>query len=158
MNQLFAASAGLVLALTLWVLGKKPKILYKTRVLEEFSISETSLVSQLPLKERLEQPLIDLEVTQLGPPTPINSRESVYLKKVLKKLILSGPDERLLAVEIAAKWGDSHVIPILKLGLRDMDSRVVVKAAEAISQFRSHSSTVKNRNPMHYPRNVFLMR
>ncbi len=73
-------------------------------------------------------------------------------------MISSNPDERLIAVQIADKWGDSSVIPILKIGLRDMDSRVVIYSAKAISKFRNNSVFYKSKEKISYPLNVFLMR
>ena len=63
------------------------------------------------------------------------------------------------AIEKAEQWGDSTVIPILKIGLRDSDSRVVIKAAKAISKFRNHPTIIsKSKVAITHPLNVFLMR
>ena len=67
-------------------------------------------------------------------------------------------NERLIAVEIAGEWGDPSVIPILKIGLRDMDTRVVIKAAKAISKFRNQPIAKPTKQKISYPLNVFLMR
>ena len=64
----------------------------------------------------------------------------------------------MLAVKLASEWGDKSVLPILKLGLRDMDSRVVIQSAEAISKFKSHSINTNKLKKTIYPLNVFLMR
>ncbi len=155
MNQLFAAGALLVITLTFWGLGKKPKTIMIKGISREIPISPISLVKPLDQVVKPETDIFSAQ-TQFNP--PITSREKFELKRRLKKLISSNPDERLIAVEMAGKWGDSSVIPILKIGLRDMDSRVVIKAAKAISKFRNHPISSKPKTVIRYPLNVFLMR
>ena len=90
--------------------------------------------------------------------SPITSREKYELRRHLKKMISSLPDERLLAVEMASDWGDPSVVSILKIGLRDMDSRVVIKSAKAIAKFKNQPITSSSKETINYPLNVFLMR
>ena len=74
----------------------------------------------------------------------------------MKNLIASGPEDRLIAVNAAEKWGDLSVLPILRLGLRDVDSRVVIKSAQAISRFRGCPKVLikKKAKAIRYPLNA----
>ena len=89
---------------------------------------------------------------------PKTEREKVFFRKKLKNWILSGPEDRLLAVNAAEKWGDFSVLPILRLGLRDVDSRVVIKAAKAISRFKGCPKTLTTKKVIRSPLNVSRMR
>ena len=155
MNQFFAAGLVTVITLMLWGLGKKPKTLMKEGLSRELPINEPSLVQQLdPIIEPINQ------VKPIGTQfkRPFTSRQKLELRRHLKKLISSHPDERLIAVDIASEWGDSSVIPVLKIGLRDMDSRVVIRAAKGINQFRNQPIISKTQESISHPLNVFLMR
>ena len=155
MNQVFTVSTLAVLTLALWLLGKKPKALMGKGFQGKSSINQPSLVQPLePVLHRNSH--LNAVQTQFKP--PITSREKYELRNHLKKMISSLPDERLLAVEMASEWGDSSVVPILKIGLRDMDSRVVIKSARAISKFKNKSIDSKTKKVISHPLNVFLMR
>ncbi len=70
----------------------------------------------------------------------------------------SGPEDRLIAVNAAGKWGNLSVLPILRLGLRDVDSRVVITAAQAISRFRGCPNISTKKKSTRHPLNVSRMR
>ena len=152
MNQLFAAGAAFVLAVTLLGFGKKPKNPFNTKVSESLPLSYSSLVVSSK-KAREQKTTIDLVEFEF----PATAREKFYLLQKLRELILSGPEERLLAVKMADKWSDIAVLPILRLGLRDFDSRVVIKSAEVISRFRGCPKLVQNKKSQTHPRNVSLI-
>ena len=68
-----------------------------------------------------------------------------------------GPKERLEAIAMAQILSHSSVLPFLKQGLHDSDSRVTIAAANALEKFRGkpipgHS---QRKRP---PRNVARMR
>ena len=155
MNQVFTVSALAVITLMLWLLGKKPKVLIGKAIQSEFPINQPSFVQPF-------EPIIQAKSHSNSVRTqfkaPITSREKYELRRHLKKMISSLPDERLIAIEMASEWGDSSVIPILKIGLRDMDSRVVIKSAKAIAKFKNQSITSKSKEVISHPLNVFLMR
>ena len=84
---------------------------------------------------------------------------SIEIKKELTKLISSNPDDRLLAIQIASKWGNKKAIPFLRRGLKDSDSRVVVASAAAISSYKGKTIDLhKKSQASRPPRNVSLMR
>ncbi|WP_269621863.1 HEAT repeat domain-containing protein [Prochlorococcus marinus] len=155
MNQFFAAGAALVLAFTLWGFGKKPKNLFRTRDPEGLALSQVSLVEPSLTAVKNQSRSKQLELNDY---LPNKSQQRILLLKQLKKLISCGPDERLLAVQLASEWGHPSVIPILKRGLRDIDSRVVIKSAEGIAKFRGSSKTVLQKPLKSYPLNISRMR
>ena len=124
MNQLVAAGAAFFLALTLLGLGKKPKTLFKTKISENLIVQPSSLVIISGGKQKENR-----EIESFHFLLPKTEKQKFLLRKKLKNLISSGPGDRLIAVKTAQKWGDLSVLPILRLGLRDVDSRVVSQSA-----------------------------
>ncbi len=155
MNQIFATGAAVALAVILLGLGRKPKASFTSQFSGKPQLSQNSLVQSL---DRNFEQKLDFSDEKLEFSSPVSPKEKFLLRKELKKLILSGPEERLIAIEIAARWDDLSVVPILKLGLRDMDSRVVLKAAQAISKYKSHPQKLSKKEVVNHPLNVFLMR
>ncbi len=145
MNQFFTGVLVLSLSAVLWGLGRKPKISMNRGT----EISAPS--SKIPL-------ILDNHDLQLDEQTFIlkgnlsenlefftNPQNKINLKRKLLKMIDLGPEERLKSVQIAAQWGDSSVLPIIKRGLRDSDTRVVALAAKAMdsNKFRSYVNLLK---------------
>ena len=88
---------------------------------------------------------------------PSTARERFALQNQLRKSMDQGPDQRLEAVRLAALWGGTMALPVLRRGLRDFDSRVVIAAAEAIDALRVVRTTQPGL-PSRPPRNVARMR
>ena len=153
MNQLVAAWVAFFLALTLLGFRRKPRNLFSTKFSEDISLQSLSLVIQSGGSDKENRG--DESFNLLLPRT---AQEKLLFRKKLKNLIESGPEDRLLAVNTAQEWGDPSVLPILRIGLRDSDSRVVIKSAQAISKFRGCPKVLKRKNSMSYPRNVSRMR
>ena len=63
---------------------------------------------------------------------PSTPGEVLALQNTLRAAMNAGPDERLEAVTLAGRWGHRSVLPLLRQGLRDADSRVVEVAAAAL--------------------------
>ena len=91
---------------------------------------------------------------------PKTVRERINLQKKLRKLITGNPEERLQAMIISDLWGHANVLPILKRGLKDSDSRVIEAAAFALNKHRGlpYARIFQNLNCQRPPRNVSLMR
>ena len=151
MNQLVAAGTAFFLALTLLVLGRKPKTLLNTKTSENLTVQPSSLVIVPGGKQKVTSGIES--VNFLFPKT---EKEKFLLLTKLKNLIISGPEDRLIAVNTAEKWGDLSVLPILRLGLRDFDSRVVIKSAQAISRFKGCPKVLKQKKAkeIRYPLNA----
>ena len=90
-----------------------------------------------------------------APATPL---ERLSLERRLKADMEAGPEERLRAVRLAARWGHRSALPLLRQALRDTDARVVEEAAAAIAPFRGASAAAPTRQPARPPRNVSRMR
>jgi HEAT repeat protein len=89
---------------------------------------------------------------------PTSEQERLALQRRLKTDMEAGPEERLRAVRLAARWGHRSALPLLRQALRDSDSRVVEEAAAAIAPFRSAPAAVPSRQLARPPRNVSRMR
>ncbi len=156
MNQFFAAGSALILALVLWGLRKKPHGIQELLLKNTLPISSRGLVeNRKSFKTESKNSGIELLDQWFE---PCNSQERFHLRKKLFGLITLGPEERLQAVVEASKWGDQSILPILKIGLRDADSRIVLRAAQAMEKFRGRKSLAKTQEIERPPRNVFLMR
>ena len=70
----------------------------------------------------------------------------------------SNPSDRLLAIQIASKWGNKQAIHFLRRGLKDSDSKVVIASATAISSYKGKTVNCKKSQAARPPRNVSLMR
>ena len=153
MNQILAASIGLILALFLWSLGKKIPKTSKTNFINDFeqkkSLVESRKTSQISIPNNNKE-IIWIE--------PKNTREKINLRKKLFKLISLDPENRLNAVDIASRWGDLSVLPIIRRGLKDADSRVVIAAAKGIQQYKKQLIHKFDSSKTHLPLNIFLMR
>ena len=75
------------------------------------------------------------------------------LQNKLRVAMNAGPDERLEAVTLAGRWGHRAVLPLLRQGLRDADSRVVEVAAAALDGRRGAPAPAATTTPRP-PRNA----
>jgi len=152
-NVLVPGAVGL-LAVFLWLQRKPLKpMLSSTDASAVAQLNRT----QLELVIEAEQ-LSKIEDVDLSAWTsPVTAQETISLQKALRFGMNSGPEERLLAVRQAARWGHRSVLPLLRRALRDSDPRVVESAAQSIEPFRStpHRTVVQAARP---PRNVSRMR
>ena len=159
MSQIFAGAAALTLTLLLWGLGKKPRnFLISKNNQNLIKITNDSQISLVKTANDLDSPktqVISKLKVDWKPPQSI--QETILLRKKLRKLITGGPEERLEAILLSDLWGDKSVIPILKRGLRDTDSYVVERAANALFKYKGCSNQLsqESRRPQ---RNVALMR
>jgi hypothetical protein len=164
MNQLLAGGAALVLVAVLWALGRRPgKTLLRST--DATSVAAINRAQLGLVQASLPQP--DVQV-QAGSATessdsavfmaPISSAERIFLERRLREAMDQGdPSQRLEAVRLAGEWGHASVLPLLRRGLRDADSRVVEAAATAIERHRgaTRPSPAQVARP---PRNVARMR
>ena len=88
---------------------------------------------------------------------PATARERCMLQNKLRLCMDQGPDQRLEAVRLAARWGGAQALPVLRRGLRDSDSRVVIESAAAMESLRS-GRAIQMGPSARPPRNVARMR
>jgi len=162
MNQLFAGTTALIIGLIIWGFGKKPKerliAQINPQTFEGLNQPEITLIQKRAVStqnQTSDKSLANNDLHLLK-----SARQLKNLQDDLRKLITGNPEERLQAIAIAAKWSSPKVLPILRRGLKDSDSRVIVAAASAITKYRGVSNSTINqeiRNSLP-PRNVALMR
>ena len=161
MNQVFAGVIALLLALGIWANGKKSRKTPFASIREEaFSAlkSQDSSLVQVTKTAKITHKINDKNqaVRYESPKSP---RDKLIMKKKLSKLIISTPNDRLYAIEIASQWASKEALPFIRRGLKDSDSRVVIAAAAAISTRKGNKSPVKpTAQTIRPPRNVALMR
>ncbi len=156
MNQIFTAGAAFLVILCLLGLGRKPKKFFSLLKETPIPIAKNELVDSSNKDKSIEKVHHENDYSKWIPPT--NPKDRMDLRKKLFRYIQLGPIERMYAVQIANKWADVSLLPILRRGLKDSDSRIVVCSAEGISRFRSISKDRKPQTSSRAPRNVFLMR
>ena len=162
MNQVFAGATALIIALALWSFGKKPRAFLISKSFQSdlngFNQQRLAFVVEANNTKNKQRSTQNLKRHKLHPPKTIQER--VNLQKQLKKLISGNPEERLQAILLSKAWGHSTVLPILRKGLKDSDSRVVEMAAEAIEKFRRvpKQPFAQESSVIRPPRNVSLMR
>jgi hypothetical protein len=152
-NVLVPGAVGL-LAVFLWLQRKPLKpMLSSTDASAVAQLNRTQL--ELVIEAEQLSKIEDLDLSAWT--SPVTVQETISLQKALRFGMNSGPEERLLAVRQAARWGHRSVLPLLRRALRDSDPRVVESAAQAIEPFRStpHRTVVQAARP---PRNVSRMR
>ena len=84
---------------------------------------------------------------------PSTPGEVLALQNKLRAAMNAGPDQRLEAVTLAGRWGHRSVLPLLRQGLRDADSRVVEVAAAALDGRRG-APTPATTSTARPPRNA----
>ena len=155
MQNVLLPGAVVLLTVVLW-LRRKP-------VKPMLSSTDASRVAQIN-RAQLElviEPAADGESADdsleswMAPTTPL---ERLALERHLKADMEAGPEERLRAVRLAARWGHRSALPLLRQALRDSDARVVEAAAAAIAPFRGAPAAAPTRQPARPPRNVSRMR
>ena len=127
-NVLVPGAVGL-LAVFLWLQRKPLKpMLSSTDASAVAQLNRTQLELVIEAKQLSKIEDVDLSAWT----SPVTAQETISLQKALRFGMNSGPEERLLAVRQAARWGHRSVLPLLRRALRDSDPRVVESAAQAI--------------------------
>ena len=84
---------------------------------------------------------------------PATTAERLALQQCLREAMNAGPDQRLEAISLAGRWGHASVLPLLRRGLHDADSRVVEAAAAALDGRRG-APVLEAAKAARPPRNV----
>ncbi|WP_320666895.1 HEAT repeat domain-containing protein [Prochlorococcus sp. MIT 1307] len=164
MNQVIAGASALILALLLWGIGKKP---LRGRInknglqnIGTASLPQLALVETTNESAHKEKHMESPSTNEIVWSPPTSLQERIILQQHLYQLMVNGPESRLQAIILADLWGDKAVLPILRRGLKDSDSRVMKAAASAIQKYRIMPSLLDNQEPVtpRPPRNVALMR
>ena len=62
--------------------------------------------------------------------------ERIFLKRQMESLFRGSKEDKLKALEIARDLSDMSTLPILRMGLKDMDSDIVEISADLIDKFK----------------------
>ena len=164
MNQLFAGAAAITVAIFLLGIRRKPLAALMKRTSQKPINSSESLVSlsirqdSNAIKNRNGKPSVSLRTISYQ--APLTKLEQIQLQKEITTLISGSPSDRLKAIQISSQWGDKRILPVLKKGLKDSVSEIVIAAASGIAKFKSYSIVQNNQlsSRLKPPRNVSLMR
>jgi hypothetical protein len=74
-----------------------------------------------------------------------DARARAALLRELDQQLRGASLGRLAAIRLAVHWGDRSVLPLLHRGLRDVDPRVVLAAAQGMAGFRGGSASQATR-------------
>ena len=164
MTQLLAGGAALVLMAVLWGLGRRPgKVLLRSTdaaSVAAINRAQLGVVETVLIQENDASPVesasAEVAAVQFRPPSSVSER--IALERQLRQAMEQGdPLLRLDAIVEAGVWGHRNVLPLLRRGLRDADSRVVEAAAAAIARHRG-AMRVPAIQAARPPRNVARMR
>ena len=160
MNQVFAGSFALLIALILWSSKKQSKLSGVLKFQKDsFSKEKVSLPALVIDKNLQNQKSKKLNNKKSKLVSYQPSLKSIETKKQLTKLISSNPNDRLLAIQIASQWDNKKALPFLRRGLKDADSRVVIASAAGISSYKGKTIDIdKKSQDSRPPRNVSRMR
>lgn len=120
MQNVLLPGAVVLLTVVLW-LRRKP-------VKPMLSSTDASRVAQIN-RAQLElviEPVSDGESADISLESwtaPSSPLERLALERRLKADMEAGPEERLRAVRLAARWGHRSALPLLRQALRDSDAR-----------------------------------
>ncbi|WP_413744998.1 HEAT repeat domain-containing protein [Synechococcus sp. MIT S9451] len=152
MSQFFVGGAAFILALVLYSLGRRPSRPF----LRSTDVSGVAALNRAQV-ELVQAAVAEAEAAsssaELEWHSPRSTRESLALQQRLRKAMNGGPDERLEAVTLAGRWGNQSMLPLLRRGLRDSDSRVMEAAAAALADQRG-ATRVRPSAPVSPPRNA----
>jgi len=160
MNQVFLSGIALIIAFILWSSKKQSKAptFFKS---QKDSLKNINTTTSFVQRDNSTNPKKNeqIKTQKQNLLSGQNSINSVKTKKQLNKLISGKPNERLLAIQIASKWGSTKALPYLRRGLKDADSRVVIASAAGILPYKGKIIYL-NKKPQasRPPRNVSLIR
>ncbi len=164
MNQLLAGGAALVLMAVLWGLGRRPgKVLLRSTdaaSVAAINRAQLGVVEAVLTKEGGTSSVaaVSADTAPAQFLSPVGASERIALERQLRQAMDQGDSMlRLDAILKAGAWGHVSVLPLLRRGLRDADSRVVEAAAAAIARHRGATRVpaIQQARP---PRNVARMR
>ena len=155
MQNVLLPGAVVLLTVVLWLRRKPVKpMLSSTDASRVAQINRAQLELVIEPAADGESADVSLE-SWMAPSSPL---ERLALERRLKADMEAGPEERLRAVRLAARWGHRSALPLLRQALRDSDARVVEAAAAAIAPFRGAPAAAPIRQQARPPRNVSRMR
>ena len=87
-------------------------------------------------KSKLKEFNLNLNNSDLNNINKFSDHKKYILRKEMLELFKGSKAEKIKALKIAEFLSDKSTLPILKLGLRDMDSDIVKVSAKLIQKFK----------------------
>ncbi|MGC6482121.1 MAG: HEAT repeat domain-containing protein [Synechococcus sp.] len=153
-------AAAVVLAAVLYAVGRRPSkpFLRNPDVTSVAALNRAQMeLVQAAADDAQPTPAPDGQEASTDWQAPTSPAQVRALLNQLRAAMNGGPDQRLQAVLLAGCWGHRALLPLLRRGLRDADSRVVVAAASALDGRRG-ATTPASVQVVRPPRNVARMR
>ena len=158
MSQAYVGgAAAVVLAAVLYAVGRRPSKPF-LRNPDVTSVAALNRAQVELVQAAVAEAEAEAQQTSAGDwQAPSSPAEVLALQNRLRTAMNGSPDERLDAVRLAGRWGHRALLPLLRRGLRDADSRVVEAAAAALDGRRGAPAPVPVQ-AARPPRNVSRMR
>ena len=87
-------------------------------------------------KSTLKEYRLNLNNSYLKNINSFSNRKKSILRKEMLELFKGSKEEKIKALKIAEFLSDKSILPILKIGLKDMDSDIVKVSAKLIQKFK----------------------
>ena len=87
-------------------------------------------------KSKLKEFRLNLNNSYLNNMNYFSNRNKSILRKEMLDLFKGSKEEKIKALKIAEFLSDKSILPILKIGLKDMDSDIVKVSAKLIQKFK----------------------
>ena len=108
-----------------------------------------NILNKLKIKRNLLQPTFDeakkskfkeikynLNNSDLNYANNFSNLKKSILRKEMLELFKGSKEDKIKALKIAEFLSDKSILPVLKLGLRDMDSDIIKVSAKLIQKFK----------------------
>jgi len=87
-------------------------------------------------KSKLKEFKLNLNNSDLNNIKNLSNRKKSILRKEMLDLFKGSKEEKIKALKIAEFLSDKSILPLLKIGLKDMDSDIVKVSAKLIQKFK----------------------
>ena len=136
MNPTLSVAAGSALLLALWLLGRpRPRLSSRQDTAAIAALNREQIVRLI--EPEAQPPAAAPAVAALPlPPLPRRAAERVRFLAQLERWSRGDSQERLLAMQACAHWGQRAALPLLRRGRHDPDPAVALAAALALERFR----------------------
>ena len=111
---------------------KKEYIFYKLKTKKNESYPMFNKVK----KSKLQEFKYNLNKSYLNNISNFSNLKKSILRKEMFELFKGSKEEKIKALKIAEFLSDKSILPILKLGLKDMDSDIIKVSAKLIQKFK----------------------
>ena len=123
----------LIVGITLILIFYKKEYIFNKQNTKK-NLSRTSFYKSK--KSKLKEIKYNLNNSELNNINNFSDINKSILRKEMLSLFKGSKEEKIKALRIAEFLSDKSILPILKLGLKDMDSDIVKVSAKLIQKFK----------------------